>query len=191
MLATPPSPLSTFFPSSLPHPSKIWSSLFSTLTPLAATQRVYSPTSYSLPPQNLKRQTVVLVPTTFLEGSSIFSATPSVVAVFQPALPPYSFLEARPAPRGPEGSVRIPLKFITHPLLLLLLLPETPKANLLSQSASPFRDACLIYPASKSVRKFSLLSASRHKYPLNIFVTKWTAFLQGTTLVYLSIVFPP
>lgn len=98
-------PLSTFFPSSPPHPSKIWSSLSSTLTPLAAMQRTCPPTSYSLPLKNLKPQAVVLVPISFLGGSSTFLATLSVAAVFQPVPQPYSFLETHPVPLGPEESV--------------------------------------------------------------------------------------
>ena len=156
MLAHASVPLSTFFPSSPPRPSKIWSSQFSTLTPLLATQRTCPPTSYSLPLKNLNPQTVVLVPTSFLGGSSTFLATLSVAAVFQPVLPPCSFLEPHPVLRGPEGSVRLPPKFPTHPPLLLPP-PETPRLNPPSQSASPFRDACPIYPAIKSVRRFSPL----------------------------------
>jgi hypothetical protein len=181
-------PLSTFFPSSPPHPSKIWFSLYSTLTPLAATQRTCPPTSYSLPLQNLKFPTAALVPTTFLGVSSTFLATLSVVAVFQLVLLPCSFLEAPPVPLGPEGSVWTHQKFTTPPLPLLLL-PETPRSSLPYQSASPFRAACPIYPTSKSAQKFSPLSASRHKFLLNIFATRWTNFPQGTALFHLPIVF--
>ena len=78
-------------------------------------------------------------------------------------------------------------KSTTHPLPRLLL-RETPRHNLLSQSALPFRVACLIYLAHKSAQRFSPLSASRHRFLPNISATKWTNFLQGTALFHLPIV---
>jgi hypothetical protein len=75
-------------------------------------------------------------------------------------------------------------------ITILLLRPEAPNSNPLYQSASLFQDTCLIYPASKSAQKFSPLSALHHKFLPNIFVTKWTVFLQGTHWFICLLFFP-